>query len=197
MAESPARGAKRERTRKALIDAVWAVVEKKGFAGASLEEIARHAGMTRGAIYSNFPSRADLLLAAVGTRGLAIDRDFGRPGPLKDQLRWFAEGLIAVLPNAPGTQRWHAEFLLHIATDPALKAHVAVGFGGMFHGMAAQLEAQHGPELAIPAHTLALAIQAMTMGLVYQAILSPEAVQPSAVLEAFEALAVGALRGGG
>lgn len=196
MAQPPdRRGTKRERTRSALIDAVWAVAEEKGFAAASLDEIARRAGMTRGAIYSNFSSRAELLLAAVATRGLDISRDFSRPGSLKDQLRWFAEGLAAVLPNAPGAQRWHAEFLLLIATDPALKAHVASGFGGMFHTMAAQLEAQHGTALAIPAHTLALTIQSMAMGFVYQAILSPDAVPPSAVLEAYEALAEGALKG--
>ncbi|MDB5493141.1 MAG: TetR family transcriptional regulator [Phenylobacterium sp.] len=191
---SPRRGAKRERTRAALIEAFWAVVDDEGFPAASLEVVARRAGMTRGAIYSNFASRAELLLAAVGTRGLNINRDFSRPGPLKDQLRTFAEGLAAALPNAPGTQRWHAELLLHIATDPALKAHIAQGFAGLFDVMAAQLEAQHGRSLAIPAHSLALAIQSMAMGFVYQAILSPAAVPATAVLEAYDALAEGALR---
>ena len=60
--------------------------------------------------------------------------------------------------------------------------------------MAAQLEAQHADELAIPATTLALAIQSLAMGLVYQAILSPDAVTREAVLAAFAALARGAVR---
>jgi AcrR family transcriptional regulator len=195
--ESPApapRLPKRERTKAALIEAFWAVVAEAGFAGASLETVARRAGMSRGAIYSNFASRAELLLAAAGARGLNINRDFSRPGTLPEQLRWFAEGLVAALPNAPGTQLWHAELLLHIATDPALKAHVAEGFAGLFDVMAAQLDAQHQGELALPAHSLALAIQSMAMGFVYQAILSPKAVPPSAVLEAYTALAEGALR---
>src|SRR5450755_4393414 len=113
--ERPRRGDKRERTRAALIAAAWAVVEEKGFAAASLEEIARRAGMTRGAIYSNFPSRAALLLAVVGARGLTINRDFSRVGTLRQQLLWFAEGLIETLPDARGTQRWHAEFMVLIA----------------------------------------------------------------------------------
>ncbi|HEV7383579.1 MAG TPA: TetR/AcrR family transcriptional regulator [Phenylobacterium sp.] len=192
--EKPRRGDKRERTRAALIAAAWAVVDEKGFAAASLEEIARRAGMTRGAIYSNFPARSDLLLAMVTTRGLKINRDFSRPGTLKQQLRWFAEGLIETLPNAPGTQRWHAEFMVHIAADPALRDHIAAGFGGLFDEMAAQFRDQHGETLTIDAHSLALAVQSLAMGFVYQCILSPDAVPSRAVIEAFDALAAGAVR---
>jgi AcrR family transcriptional regulator len=192
--EKPRRGDKRERTRAALIAAAWAVVDEKGFAAASLEEIARRAGMTRGAIYSNFPGRSDLLLAMVATRGLNINRDFSRPGSLKQQLRWFAEGLIATLPNAPGTQRWHAEFMVQVAADPALRDHIAAGFGGLFDDMAAQFRDQHGETLAIDAHSLALAVQSLAMGFVYQCILSPDAVPSRAVIEAFDALAAGAIR---
>ena len=188
------RGDKRERTRAALIAAAWEVVEEKGFAAASLEEIARRVGMTRGAIYSNFPSRSDLLLAVVSQRGLKIDRDFSRPGTLKEQLRRFAEGLIATLPDARGTQRWHAEFMVHIAADPALRDHIAKGFAIGFDEMAGQFRAQHGDSLAIDAHSLALAIQSLAMGFVYQCILSPDAVPDRAVLEAFDALAEGAMR---
>jgi AcrR family transcriptional regulator len=192
--EKPRRGDKRERTRAALIAAAWAIVEERGFAAASLEAIARRAGMTRGAIYSNFPSRAALLLAVVGSRGLTIDRDFGRPGTLKQQLRWFAEGLIATLPEARGTQGWHAEFMVHIAADPVLREHIAAGLAGGFEVMAAQFRAQHGETLAIDAHSLALAVQSLAMGFVYQSILSPDAVPAQAVVEAFDALAEGAIR---
>ncbi|HZZ33794.1 MAG TPA: TetR/AcrR family transcriptional regulator [Phenylobacterium sp.] len=192
--EKPRRGDKRERTRAALIAAAWAIVDEKGFGAASLEEIARRAGMTRGAIYSNFPSRSDLMLAMASARGLSIDRDFSRPGTLKAQLREFAEGLIATLPDARGAQRWHAEFMVHIAADPGLREHIASGFSAVFDKMAAQFRGHHGESLAIDAHSLALAVQSLAMGFVYQAILSPEAVPPTAVIEAFEALADGALR---
>lgn len=191
---SPRRGTKRVRTRAILLDAFWSLADEGGFAAATLEAVARRAGMSRGAIYSNFASRAELLIAAANLRGLKIDRDLSGPGTLAETLTRFAESLAESLPNAPGTQRWHAELLLHIATEPALKAPIAAGFGALFATMAAQLEAQHADELAIPATTLALAIQSLAMGLVYQAILSPEAVTREAVLEAFAALARGAVR---
>jgi AcrR family transcriptional regulator len=190
------RSSKRDRTKAALVEAFWSLVDEQGFAAASLDAVARRAGMSRGAIYSNFASRAELLVAAASVRGLQIDRDFAGPAPLADKLRGFAEGLVLALPHAPATQLWHAELLLHIARDPALKAHIAEGFSGMFDRIAAELEAAHGPELAIPAHALALAIQSLAMGFVYQAILGPETVPPGEVIAAFQALARGALRAG-
>lgn len=192
---SPRRpGTKRSRTKAALIEAFWSIVDEDGFPAATLDAVAQRAGMTRGAIYSNFASRADLLLAAASARGLKIDRDFSEPGTLDEQLRRFAGSLAEALPNAPGTQRWHAELFLHIATQPALKAHVAAGFAALFQAMGAQLEGQHRDELTLPAGNLALAIQSLAMGLVYQAILSPDAVTEAAVLDGFAALARGAIR---
>src|SRR5579871_2196079 len=95
VSESPRRrGNKRARTREALIAATLAVIEKEGFAGASLEAIARHAHVTRGSIYSNFAGRDDLLMAAVASQGMKLDRDFGGDLPLDAQLRRFAEMLL-------------------------------------------------------------------------------------------------------
>ncbi len=54
---------RRARTREALVDAARAVFARKGFEGASLDEIAETAGYTRGAIYKHFESKEDLLLA--------------------------------------------------------------------------------------------------------------------------------------
>src|SRR5277367_5106958 len=103
MAESPRRrGDKRDRTRQALIDAALKIVAEEGFAGASLEAIARRAGVTRGSIYSNFADRDELMIAAVASRGMSLDRDFSREMPLQAQLRRFAESLFDQFPTAAG-----------------------------------------------------------------------------------------------
>ena len=184
-------GGKRERTREALIAATLGLIDEKGLAGASLEAIARRAGMTRGAIYSNFESRADLLLAAVSERALRIDRSFKPADSLKAQLRQFAEGLIEQLPRAQGVGRWHAEFQLYSVTDPEMREKVAEVFRLGFADMSRNLESQHR-DLKVPARSLVLAIQAMAMGFLYQAILSPDEVRDADVLAAFDALADGA-----
>ena len=55
----PPSGGKRARTRKALIEAATEVVAEKGFDRASFEEVARRAGMTRGAVYLARKAQAD------------------------------------------------------------------------------------------------------------------------------------------
>ncbi|MFO8045603.1 MAG: TetR family transcriptional regulator [Halomonas sp.] len=50
-------------TREALLDAAEEIFLDKGVARTSLEQIARHAGMTRGAVYWHFKNKADLFQA--------------------------------------------------------------------------------------------------------------------------------------
>ena len=52
-------------TREALLDAAEEVFFAKGVARTSLEQIARHAGLTRGAVYWHFKNKGDLFMALV------------------------------------------------------------------------------------------------------------------------------------
>lgn len=54
---------RRERTRERLLDAATAVFAEIGVAGASVEAVCERAGFTRGAFYSNFASKEELMLA--------------------------------------------------------------------------------------------------------------------------------------
>src|SRR5437764_11696511 len=54
---------RKEETRGELIAAAALVFARSGFHGASLEEIAREAGYTTGAIYWHFAGKDDLFLA--------------------------------------------------------------------------------------------------------------------------------------
>ena len=54
---------RRQLTRTALIEAARQVFVRRGFSGASLDEIAETAGFTRGAIYKNFADKEELFLA--------------------------------------------------------------------------------------------------------------------------------------
>ena len=57
------KGDKRERTRAALLEAARALIREKGYERTTLEEVARRAGMTTGAIYGNFKNRDELFIA--------------------------------------------------------------------------------------------------------------------------------------
>ena len=61
-----------------LLDAAGKVISKSGLVGASLQEIAAAAGLTKGAVYSQFDSKEDLLIALLDRRfeiGHALLRD--------------------------------------------------------------------------------------------------------------------------
>jgi AcrR family transcriptional regulator len=73
--------AEAEQTRSALLDAAEALFWAKGVTRTTLEDIARVAGMTRGAIYHHFRGKADLLNAL-------LDR---RRFPQRDELARKAE----------------------------------------------------------------------------------------------------------
>lgn len=53
----------RDATKEKLFEAAAAVFEREGIGSASIEAIASAAGMTRGAFYSNFESKDDLIVA--------------------------------------------------------------------------------------------------------------------------------------
>jgi AcrR family transcriptional regulator len=53
--------------RERLVRAAAEVFAERGYEGARVQEIVRRAGLSTGAIYTNFRNKADLLLAAVGT----------------------------------------------------------------------------------------------------------------------------------
>ena len=65
---------RRAQTQDRLLDAAIALFAEKGVHGASVEEICERAGFTRGAFYSNFASKDDLLVAAVERKGEQILR---------------------------------------------------------------------------------------------------------------------------
>ena len=52
----------RAQTRRKVLDAAYTVFGEQGIAGTSLEQVAAAAGLTKGAVYSNFRSKDELVL---------------------------------------------------------------------------------------------------------------------------------------
>ena len=65
----------RDQTNQRLLEAAAHVIAKKGFAAASVEDIAAHAGYTRGAFYSNFKSKSDLFIALLSQDHQCVQQD--------------------------------------------------------------------------------------------------------------------------
>jgi len=68
-----------ESTRDRLLGAATEVFSERGYDGAGVQEIARRAGLTTGAIYANFAGKAALLFEAIGARSADELDDLLRP----------------------------------------------------------------------------------------------------------------------
>lgn len=71
-------------TRDRLLAAAVAVFREQGYDGARVQDIARAAGLTTGAIYANFRGKADLLLEAIGARARAELREVAAARTARD-----------------------------------------------------------------------------------------------------------------
>jgi AcrR family transcriptional regulator len=134
-----------------IIEAAIMVFAEKGFAAAKLDEIARQAGVSKGALYLYFETKEDIFRAVVA-RAIAPNMQAIRamiaahPGPIGDLLRLVAErvgGLIESLPvggvikmvigeagNFPELARvWHDDLVAHAlgALTDAMRAAQARG----------------------------------------------------------------------
>jgi AcrR family transcriptional regulator len=85
---SPTRAEKKRATRSRLLDAAESVFAARGFGEASLDEIAEVAGLTKGAVYSNFDKKLDLLLAVLDER---MNRRFMEITDIVDTTRGLPE----------------------------------------------------------------------------------------------------------
>jgi AcrR family transcriptional regulator len=183
------KGGKRERTRAALAAAALEVVAEKGFAGASLEEIAARAGMTKGAIYSNFSGKADLLMSAMSAKGFAMATERPAAASVGEELREVAEALVVMVRRAKDEEAFLAEFQLYALADPELRQGMAAVYAESFTGTATYLAKLRGSMM--PARELAVAIQAVSLGFLLQSLVTPNEVTDTVVRGAFKALAAG------
>ena len=70
-----------ETTRDRLVAAAIEVFVAQGYDGARVQDIARAAGLTTGAIYANYRGKAELLFDAIGAlAGVEVDALLNRRG---------------------------------------------------------------------------------------------------------------------
>jgi AcrR family transcriptional regulator len=87
-----------DETRERLLAAAMKVISERGYDGTRVAEVAREAGVTTGAIYNHFDSKADLLTAAIGGHGPGAFTDLVETEPDLSVLEVFRR-LGAQLPE--------------------------------------------------------------------------------------------------
>jgi AcrR family transcriptional regulator len=184
------KGDKRQRTRTALLEAARTLIRETDFAyeRVTMEDVARRAGMTTGAIYGNFKNRAELF-AALGQVYWAPVRPRIKPGASFAQvMRAFAKATLAVMPDRKAAALGRLTGIAHALTNPALRTRVHEITAGSYELGEEWLRAL-GCELPMPAKHLVRVIHVLTEGLVLQRILTPELCPDEVFFAAFAALA--------
>jgi AcrR family transcriptional regulator len=119
--ETPKR--RRSATRARLLEGALEVFAERGFHGASVEDICDRAGFTRGAFYSNFGSKDELVLALFeATTDRLLEQITALLPELANQPGTLLDAVLGLLDDAaPDQRQWHlisTEFTLHALRSP-------------------------------------------------------------------------------
>ena len=174
---------RRTQTRAELLDAAERLFAEQGFHATSVDQVADHAGYTKGAVYSNFTSKEDLFLALYERR---VDR------ALPDVEAAFAESPTAIeglerITAASAARRstedgWLAvffEFWAHVLRHAELRTRFAEQHARLldvFEPAMVRAAAEQGTPLPEEPRKLAAARYAMQLGLELERLTQPDVV---------------------
>ena len=179
----------RARTRAAVIDAAMVVFARRGFAGASMEEIAAEAGFTRGAVYSNFDDKADLFLAVIE------EREHRRVDEISALLRGsdspadFFTSLAAANRQRETVEQWvllRIEFWLYAMRNPEVRPRLIERNRALLASVEQAVRAilaEAGIPPPRPVADIAAVVQGLDEGLSLLHLLDPERVRPGLFLD--------------
>lgn len=112
----------REQTRREILDAAARAFAQRGFHGASVEAIAAEAGLSTGAVYSNFKSKEDLFLTLyeerLATRAQELRAAAERAGDPGAAISSAAQEVTRMFRANPEWLLLYFEFALLAARDP-------------------------------------------------------------------------------
>jgi AcrR family transcriptional regulator len=136
-------------TRVRLLDATIACLIELGWSGTSTTEVVRRAGVSRGAQVHHYPTKEDLVLAAVEhlcTRRMGEYRAAVERLPADERTPAASIDLLWSVWSGPTLEAW-LEIVLACRTQPALRARF-VEFEHRFFDAALRLFQQTLPEMA-------------------------------------------------
>lgn len=181
MAKRLSREESRAQTKERLLDAAEELFVSRGVNGTSVEQIAELAGFSRGAFYSNFEGRHELVLALLERR---TERELGEVAALGENAASFAEVIERLREfnrrRAEHLEQWFAlriELLLYALRNPEVRPLLArreyLARQALAGGIAEILSRYGVAPPADPAF-LGLIVHALEDGLLIQRLIAPE-----------------------
>ncbi len=180
-AQSDEQGSSRER----LLEAAARCFARRGYQGASINEIAAEAGFSKGALYWNFASKEELFFSLLDER---IDRRLeamfeltGSASADQDINAELSRRLSAVLDENRDLVLLFHEYSAMAVRDPKLRPSYVSRNARLREGIARAVEARQqarGVALSLPAEQIATAAIALADGLSIEQLTDPDSVPP-------------------
>jgi AcrR family transcriptional regulator len=198
------RSARREATRERVLDAAREVFAERGVIGGTVEDICDRAGFTRGAFYSNFADKDDLLRALIarehGRLVAHLDAGFallegdlvgeGGSGDDVDPRATMAEVVDRLLRSVPGDRHFlliQTELEIHAIRVPGT-SRAFVDADAAFRGRIADFLDRGlrflGRELVVDVAEVTEAVIAIVDRSTRRALLAGQAADPDALARA-------------
>jgi AcrR family transcriptional regulator len=179
--EPASRAWSQARTRSDLLRAGEAAYLESGFRGATANAIARRAGVSTGALYSNFESKEDLLLAVLDEHS-ALDAErlvvaLEAAGSASESVGIVAQWLSSMVTDDARWRTLEVELAIASVGKPDLAERVRVRQRAYASGIAELLianSARFGMPLPMPADVLGEALLALGDGLGVHSLVDPQ-----------------------
>jgi len=174
------RAESKARTRERLLDAAARTFARKGYAGASVEEIAQSAGYSIGALYSNFGGKQELFLELMSGRASRRQAMVAEILQADDDPAEAIAGLLERTGSPdPDLMALRAEFWLYAVRNPeamgALTAQRREQIDALVEVISAAMSRLNVPA-GVSAPAVATVALAMFQGLMRQRRIDPERV---------------------
>jgi AcrR family transcriptional regulator len=174
---SSTRAESQARTRQLVLEAAERLFLADGFAATSLEDIAREAGFSKGAVYSNFAGKTDLFFAIVEGQFASLADQLrevvGRGTDVVAQLAAVAAVYEQYVQVETGWARWFPQLAAIAGQDPEARRRFAVLVQGMEHAIRDVLAEQQvalGISPALPPADAAALVVALVVGLTVRSL---------------------------
>lgn len=176
-----------EQRREQLIASARKLFVRKGYRGTTTEEIARAAGVTKGALYYHFGSKEDILFAIVEAIYSHVGQELSRledRAPLSpaDIVHWFF-GLHT--PEKRPDHRQMIDIWTQGMRIPRIARYIGEQYTGIIKRMATMIDPVYAPTIARRRH-LAIFVAGLLDGLLVHAIYATKIVKLPRQIELVE-----------
>lgn len=181
-----AKHATAETRRAQILDAAMACFAEHGYHETSIDEIAAHAGLSKGAIYYHFAGKRDILIGLFEVWSEQLLRRWETISRESDPLEALSRDAEAAFASAEDLlllSRGAVELLSHAARDDQMRGRVAKLYAASSNHVSALLsDAQRQGLIGeIDADSVAIALMAMFEGLFVMKAMDPDGVDIAAV----------------